>query len=1000
MDAFGRTDRNPRGSPGPGLVFSLPGFDPGETVSVSYAARVGSTAGLGRQANRASAFAYVKSGRKRLLSPVARAEVVVEASRAFREDGTVVGKVFLDCDADGVQTPGGGLGEAGVPGVRIVFENGVSATTDALGRYSVYGFDPVTHVARIDPTTLPAGVRPRLTDNRQALDANRSLAVLFDRKFTLAPRPPPPAHTRRAVSSPPPAKRTPESRAVAVWPTVKILPATRDLAAEIQSFDNALDFVDLADGDVLGQQVVSIRVKGESSGWLALNVNGKEIGEDRVGARDLSPFEKTREGVNAGVYLKGRVRGDALLTLSYDSDRDADAPGFRDLDPDDFFPIYGDGSVRAFDAQSSDKLYVKVEKDRSYALYGDFDAAAGQDHLKLGRHGRNLTGGKAHVERGRVAANVFAAREDHLRCVIEIPALDDDGNPQFIRLTFERRGDGTRHWVRGGNARLRVSDGVVAGVGVVDSAEPEKPLRLYSAWTSSRIGEDGTLTTEFAHSGSEREGNGRAGRVQYDHQADRLEIHLSAAQTAKSFDSPDAFLGAGRTEARAEVRTRLREGFWVETEGVHAENRIDGSRRTGVKAGVERAISDGLSSRVGGRIVDERTARAANEPGNATTASAFVGFDWRPAFLPRLSLEGEYERRMGGSLAVDALDRQRLSVGGAYRFAKGRIYAKHDTGASEWDAFTPGGSRHTTVIGGEYGGIANLGSFSEYRTRTRGAEASSSELAVGVRGHWTTDRGLASKLRVERVAAIENADSSASVAASADYESPDRLWAARAKAEWSGGSDERTWYGELGIARQVSPSWSVLLRNRTAFVDDRDGESDSLENRLRTGLAWRPAGDNRANALAWYEWAHRRDKANEDGHRAKHLWSVSADYRPTARLILNGGYAGKWSSQKIRKELSVSETHLLQQLSSRLTFDLTDRFDIGLAGSALFEGAFRNPVWRLGTEAGMVLQEDAWLSAGYNVLGYDEEDLGGGQRKGFYLRLRLKLDESLLGWLQ
>ena len=551
--------------------------------------------------------------------------------------------------------------------------------------------------------------------------------------------------------------------------------------------------------------------------------------------------------MNAGVYLKGRVRGDALLTLSYDSDRDADAPGFRDLNPDDFFPIYGDRSVRAFDAQSSDKLYVKVEKDRSYALYGDFDAAAGQDHLKLGRHGRNLTGGKAHVERGRVAANVFAAREDHLRCVIEvparglsiheipndcgeivprserveivardrrgvilraerksrfddyslggledriifndpIPARDDDGNPQFIRLTFERRGDGTRHWVRGGNARLRVSDGFVAGV--VDSAEPENPLGLYSAWTTSRIGEDGTLTTEFAHSDSEREGNGRAGRVQYDHRADRLEIHLSAAQTAKSFDAPDAFLGAGRTEARAEVRTRLREGLWAETEGIHTENRIDGSRRTGVKA---------------------------------------------------------------------------------------------------------------------------------------------------------------------------------------------------------------------GIARQVSPSWSVLLRNRTALVDDLDGESDSLENRLRTGLAWRPAGDNRANALAWYEWAHRRDKANEDGHRAKHLWAVSADYRPTARLILNGGYAGKWSSQRIRKEASVSETHLLQQLSSRLTFDLTDRFDIGLAGSALFEGGFRNPVWRLGTEAGMVLQEDAWLSAGYNVLGYDEEDLGGGQHKGFYLRLRLKLDESLLGWLQ
>ena len=36
---------------------------------------------------------------------------------------------------------------------------------------------------------------------------------------------------------------------------------------------------------MLGQRVVSIRVKGESSGQLALNVNGKEIGEDRVGLK-------------------------------------------------------------------------------------------------------------------------------------------------------------------------------------------------------------------------------------------------------------------------------------------------------------------------------------------------------------------------------------------------------------------------------------------------------------------------------------------------------------------------------------------------------------------------------------------------------------------------------------------------------------------------------------------------------------------------------------------
>ena len=371
MDAFGRTDRDPSGGVGPDLDFPLPDFEHGETVSVSYAARVGSTAGLGRQVNRALTFAYVELGRKRLLSPIDQAEVVVEASRALREEGAVVGKVFLDCDADGVQTPGGGLGETGVPGVRIIFENGVSATTDEFGRYSVYGFDPVTHVARIDPTTLPAGARPRLTDNRQALDArsrfvdlrkgelhradfaldpctdavrgevaaraealgaNWSLATLLDRKFALAPRDPAAARSRASsgvvaasggvVADPPSSaplagwpKAGPESPAAAGRKALKTLPATRDLAAEIQSFDNALDFVDLADGDVLGQRVVSIRVKGESSGRLALDVNGKEIGEDRVGLKVSWAVGKTAAYEYVAVPLNGGENRLALRQL-------------------------------------------------------------------------------------------------------------------------------------------------------------------------------------------------------------------------------------------------------------------------------------------------------------------------------------------------------------------------------------------------------------------------------------------------------------------------------------------------------------------------------------------------------------------------------------------------------------------------------------------------------------------------------------------------------------
>ena len=147
---------------------------PGDSVFLVFVTRAGSTVSLGRHFNRVSVTALTDSGR-RLKGTADPAPIIVEDSPVFWEEGTIIGTVFLDCDANGVQTSGAdepdAIAEPGVPGVRIVFENGVSATTDAFGRYSVYGFEAVTHVARIDSVTLPAGVRPRLIENRQALHA-------------------------------------------------------------------------------------------------------------------------------------------------------------------------------------------------------------------------------------------------------------------------------------------------------------------------------------------------------------------------------------------------------------------------------------------------------------------------------------------------------------------------------------------------------------------------------------------------------------------------------------------------------------------------------------------------------------------------------------------------------------------------------------------------------------------------------------------------------------
>jgi hypothetical protein len=67
----------------------------------------------------------------------------------------IIGTVFVDTNGNDIQDPD----EPGVPGVRLVLEDGTYAITDAEGQYSIYGQRAITHALKLDPSTLPAGAK-------------------------------------------------------------------------------------------------------------------------------------------------------------------------------------------------------------------------------------------------------------------------------------------------------------------------------------------------------------------------------------------------------------------------------------------------------------------------------------------------------------------------------------------------------------------------------------------------------------------------------------------------------------------------------------------------------------------------------------------------------------------------------------------------------------------------------------------------------------------------
>ena len=129
----------------------------------------------------------------------------------------------------------------------------------------------------------------------------------------------------------------------------------------------------------------------------------------------------------AAMFLKGKVRGDYLLTLAYDSDKKGERL-FRDIEPGEYYPVYGDSSAKGFDAQSTSKLYVRLDKGRSFAMYGDLKTEIDNDEgIKLGQYNRTLTGLKAQYEDSNTRITAFVAETSTSQRVNETRGLGISG---------------------------------------------------------------------------------------------------------------------------------------------------------------------------------------------------------------------------------------------------------------------------------------------------------------------------------------------------------------------------------------------------------------------------------------------------------------------------------------------------------------------------------------------------------------------------------------------
>ena len=132
---------------------------------------------------------------------------------------------------------------------------------------------------------------------------------------------------------------------------------------------------------------------------------GRRFGDDAIEAVKPGEYDKTYSKGRLAFYLKGKIKGKYLLTASADTREDKVENLFRGLDgkdprnfltridPDDYYPVYGDDSTAIEDAPTRGKFYVRLERGESRVMWGNFKADVSGS--KFVRNERALYGASA-----------------------------------------------------------------------------------------------------------------------------------------------------------------------------------------------------------------------------------------------------------------------------------------------------------------------------------------------------------------------------------------------------------------------------------------------------------------------------------------------------------------------------------------------------------------------------------------------------------------------------
>ncbi len=846
-----------------------------------------------------------------------------------------------------------------------------------------------------------------------------------------------------------------------------------ELEPTTQSGEVVLTFQFGGDGK---PQEIRTWLKPGSRDWVLVGfaegtVGFKQLSGNKTALKEADADDKLYDGNRIAFYAKGMIKGDYLLTIAYDTAKKRGDAGstLRNLkqavDPNQFYTLYADATSPQFDAASASKLYVKLERNQFYVMFGDYDT--GLSVTEFGRYSRTLNGLKSRGFKGeKLSYNAFATltaqafvkdeipgdgtsglyrlsrtniviNSDKIRIetrdrfhseiVLKTQSLsryldydidyvtgtlffrspvmgrDENLNPNFIVAEFESEASADKKLTYGGRVAFKPTNNLEIGATHIHEGNVGATGKLTAADATLQIDDKTKLKAEIATSDRNNGGvksDGNAWKVELTRDDQNFSGKVYAREQDGGFGlGQQAGSENGTRKIGADARLKLSDTLQLQAEVYRQDTTGTGAQRTVAESRVEWRKDD-LTTHAGLRLArDEDGLGVTRDSRQILLGAGYQMLD------KKLTLRGTAEVDFSGSSGGESVDfPNRYKLGLDYKLTEQSVlFAEQEFARGEKISadITRIGLRTKPWSGGEL--AASLGN-------DLNNDAGRLFAGLGLTQKWQINEIWAMDFGVDRVSTLRSAGvvpqnlnvPLTSGTINGDYFAiytginyADKLWSANSRIEYRTGDTDDKLNLMAGVQRNLDNGRSIAAGITFSRNESATGTLSSKMD-VRLSYAHRPNDSqwivlNRLDLVSDLT----EDSLNKIQSR-KLVNNLNANWMPNRRTQIALQYGAKYVFDTID---GVGYDGYTDLIGVEVRRDLGQDWDIGLHGSVLHTWNGGQFDFSLGASVGYKLMENTWVSVGYNVLGFTDNDFTGAEyrAKGFYAAMRVKFDQDTLG---